>query len=335
MSESHDQPGPAVLAREFYNRYLLKTAVRTIVWVLLGYTLVYFFPTLYWIRYLVLAFIAISIVIALISLIAAYNLERREREKVTQEKDLSRRNTNMENELIICIPGPWDDSRETAEAIITTTAGKYIFAGEKLFCPSAKDHIEMEIDDPADNLEIAFRLAGQGKITDGTLEKIAYHKSIAYLHFPLDIIEQRSRLKDFTEVIARAGGMAIKLESSGIAHDWDRWFTLIGSENLFDTYCASVVLVGDEQNYYSCGMHIFGLPEAQVSNSTPIDEAADLLNRFNIWQILERPEMESGHTFSLTEESQYFELELIRDERHPEDELFHNPQGIWNLAAVE
>jgi hypothetical protein len=309
--------------------------VRTIVWVLLAYTLVYFFPTLYWIRYLVLAFIAISIVIVLISLIAAHKLERREREKATQEKDLSRRNTNMENELIICVPGPWDDSREMAKAIITTTTGKYLFAGGKLACPSAKDHIEMEIDHPVDDLENVFRLAGQGKITDDTLEKIAHHQSIAYLHFPLDIMEQRSRLKDFTEVIARAGGMAIKLESSGIAHEWDRWFTLIDSENLFDTYCASVVLVRDEQNYYSCGMHIFGLPEAQVSNSTPIDEAADLLNRFNIWQILERPELESGHTFSLTADSPHFELELITDERHPDNDLFHNPQGIWDLSAVE
>ena len=52
------------------------------------------------------------------------------------------------------------------------------------------------------------------------------------------------------------------------------------------------------------------------------------------WEILEKPLLESGHTFSLTADSPRFRLELLTDDRHPEDDLFHNPHGLWNLKRV-
>lgn len=240
----------------------------------------------------------------------------------------------MNGEMIVCVPGTWESRKAFLEAIVTTTSGEFMFAGMILAHPKGKDHVELEFAEPYHQMAEAFSYAGQGKLSDETLHKIAQHRSVIYLHFPLDIASQRLRLVRFTEVISRCGGIAVKLENSGIAHEWERWFSLLRSDSPFDTYCASVVLTGDERYYYSCGMHGFGLPDAQISRSFDIQEAADLLNQFNYYQIVEKPSLESGHTFSLTADSPRFRIESLTDERHPDDDLFHNPHGLWNLTRV-
>jgi len=240
----------------------------------------------------------------------------------------------MNSEMIVCIPGTWERREGFLKAIVTTTSGEFMVAGLILAHPKGEDHVELEFYEPYDRMAEAFSYAGQGKLSDETLNKIAKHKSVVYLHFPLDIISQRLRLLKFTEVISRSGGIAVKLETSGIAHEWERWFSLLRSDNPFDLYCASVVLTGDEQYYYSCGMHNFGLPDSQTSRHFDIQEPADLMNQFNYYQVVEKPNLKSGHTFSLRADSPYFRINLLIDERHSEDDLFHNPYGLWDLTRV-
>lgn len=237
----------------------------------------------------------------------------------------------MENEIIVCVPGAWENRTKFIEAVITSTGGDFMFAGMILAHPKGNDHVELEFCDPDEHMAEAFEIGGQGKLTDAILAEVAQHKSVVYLHFPFDIVAQKARLLKFTEVLSKCGGIAVKLETSGIAHEWERWFELLHSANPFDSYCASVVLVGDERFYYSCGMHNFSLPDTQISNSFDAAEAADLINRFNYWQIVEKPVLKSGHTFSLAADSPHFRLELLRDERHSEDDLFHNSSGVWEL----
>ena len=209
-----------------------------------------------------------------------------------------------------------------------------MFAAMILAHPKGNGHVELDFYDADEQMIEAFEFGGQGKLSGATLDQIAEHKNVVYLHFPFDIVSQKTRILKHTEVLSRCGGIAVKLETSGIAHDWERWFELLRSNNPFDTYCASAVLVGDEQFYYSCGMHNFGLPDAQISNSFDAAEGADLINRFNYWQIVEKPVPKAGHTFSLTENSPHFRLELSKDKRHSEDDLFCNPNGLWELRRV-
>ena len=237
----------------------------------------------------------------------------------------------MENGIVVCIPGTWESRTKFIEAVVNSTRGDFMFAGMILAHPKGNDHVNLDFCEFDDLMLQAFKLGGQGKLTNLTLDEIARHKSVVYLHFPFDIVSQKGRLLKFTAVLSKCGGIATKLETSGIAHEWERWIELLGSTNPFDTYCASVVLVGDEGFYFSCGMHNFRLPDVQISNSLGGEQAADLMNRFNYWQIVEEPILESGHTFSLTADSEHFRLELLKDQRHFEDDLFHNPYGVWEL----
>lgn len=76
------------------------------------------------------------------------------------------------------------------------------------------------------------------------------------------------------------------------------------------------------------------LPEAQVSRAVPMTAAADVLNRFNYYRIVETPYLESGYTFSVSGDSARYRLELLDDHRHGPDELFHNVGGVWELALA-
>ena len=240
----------------------------------------------------------------------------------------------MENEIIVCIPGTWENHTKFIESVVVSTNGDFMFAGFVLAHPKGNDHVELEFYDADEQMAEAFKFGGQGKLSDATLDQIAQHQSVVYLHFPFDIVSQKERIAKFTEVLSRCGGIAVKLETSGAAHEWERWFELLNSDNLFDTYCASVVLVGDKDFYYSCGMHNFGLPDVQISNKFDAPEAADLMNQFSYWQIVEKPVLKAGHTFSLAADSPHFRLELSKDKRHSKDDLFYNPNGLWELQRV-
>jgi len=240
----------------------------------------------------------------------------------------------MSNEMIICIPGVWKSRKDLIEATAASTKGEYIFIGGVLFHPPGKDQVELEFCEPDHQMARAFEIAGQGKLSKETLSKIKDHKSVVYVYFSLDILSQRPRLMKFTDALSRCGGIALKLENSGIAHEWERWFSLVGSDNPFDAYCASVVLIGDETHYYSSGMQCFGLPDAQISKDLDSGSAAELLNQFNYWRIVEKPNLDSGHTFSLTPDSSYFRVNSIADRRHHNDDLFHNRHGLWDLKQV-
>lgn len=204
----------------------------------------------------------------------------------------------MNQEAIICIPGPWADRSEFLRSIITQEpAGAFMFAGGILANPAGKDHVPLDFCEPYPQMREAFHVAGQGRVSQPTLDAIHMHQGVVYLHFPLDWLGQRERLNKFTEVLMRAGGLAVKVESSGVAHEWGRWFSLL-SGSTFDAYCSAVTLIADSERYYSCGMHHFGLPESSLPRSIEIAAAADLMNRFNIYQIAEHPQLVPGHTFS-------------------------------------
>jgi hypothetical protein len=208
-----------------------------------------------------------------------------------------------------------------------------MFAGGILAHPSGNDHVPVEFEEPYSDMVRAFEIAGQGKISAPTLKSISTHTSVVYLTFPGDAFDQRERILKFTNVVRSLGGYAVKVESCGVAHEWESWIKLL-SGNPFDIYCAFVTLIGDGGIFYSCGMHHFGLPECSIPASVPANEAADTMNRFNFWNIVDHPHLNSGETFSVDAVSPPYRLLLSNDVRHPSDHPFHNPHGVWSLTPV-
>jgi len=240
----------------------------------------------------------------------------------------------MKPTLIICIPGPWKDEDVFRYQVLTLEPdARYMFTNGILIELDERDHVPLELRPADPKIPDAFRIAGQGKIPQSVLAKTGEHASVAFLHFPLDIRAQRDRVAKFTELMQRLGGMAVKVETAGIAHTWERWFALLKG-TLFELYSSAVVLIRGRDHYYSCGMHNFGLPECAVTTSLPAGEAASLMNRFNFYLIDEQPIMKSGHTFSVSVDAPHYRLTLAPDSNHEAGEPFFNGHGVWFLDAV-
>jgi hypothetical protein len=240
----------------------------------------------------------------------------------------------MTTTFMLCVPGPWANRTELLTTIVQHTRGEFMFAGLILAQPARKRHVQLELTPPYSEMREAFEIAGHGKISPETLAAVGAHQTVAYLHFENDFISEREKVIDFCALMRDVGGIALKVESAGVAHEWAGWFDMVSSENSFDWYRALVTLIGDDEYYYSCGMHQFALADVEVSREVPLAEAADLMNRFNYWRISEAPVFESGHTFSLAPDSPRYRMLQVEDGRHEPDDLFHNPQGLWRLEVV-
>lgn len=233
------------------------------------------------------------------------------------------------SDLTLCIPGPWQDRDDFMRRVITfPPEGRFMYLGGLLADVPAKEHVKVVHVGRESEVAGEFERAGRGELSDATLQAIAAHGSFAFLQFPTPLPSQLAAIVKFCELFRAIGGIAVKIESSGIAHEFDTWLELLAG-NAFDQYRSVVALAGDERSYYSCGMHLFDLPDCSVPRSMAPDVAADVMNRFNMYVLLERPRFEDGHTFSVDENSPRFRLKHVPDVRHAEDDLRHNPQGLW------
>ena len=75
--------------------------------------------------------------------------------------------------------------------------------------------------------------------------------------------------------------------------------------------------------------------DSAIDKGIAVDEAANLINKFNYWRLIEKRALRSGESFSISETSRLFRLQLKADELNPEDDLFHNPHGLWHLRRSE
>jgi hypothetical protein len=237
--------------------------------------------------------------------------------------------------MIFCVPGPWLDRSDFVRRVVESEAdGRYVFDGEVLADVRCQDIVKVQFLGRHPRMLEAFQAASRGDLSPEVEKEISAHRSSLYLRFPINFLQERIRVLKYTDLARRLGGCAIKLESSGVGHAWERWFRLVSSENAFDWYCAVVMLLAGERYYYSCGMHHFGLADSAANKRLEVRDAANLLNKFNYWRMIEHRELRSGETFSLNEQSRGFRLELKPDEINPEGDLFHNPRGLWHLEAL-
>ncbi len=234
-----------------------------------------------------------------------------------------------EREIILCIPGPWETRKDLMEALIHAHNGRYLFAGMVVFDTEDKDAVTIEWEPHDPRIEAAFSPC---KGHPETMQAIAAHRSVVYAHFSMSVPDQRERLLKYTDVLRKAGGAAVKIETCGLSHPWERWFDWLSSPFSGDQYLAVVVLAGDSEGWYSCGMHHFGLPDAMVNDGRP--DVPDTLQAFNKYLLIESPDLRTGSTFSKDNDSPRRRLRWAEDDVFDPTDLFHNPHGRWHLDPI-
>ena len=242
--------------------------------------------------------------------------------------------TERSLQIVLCIPGPWESSAELIPALIGADSG-YLYAGSVMM------HIEtgfacralLEEHDPA--MAGAFAAAGHHWAGSEAMDRIAGHRGVVYLVARGEGSEQVSRrLMQAAAALLTAGGLGVKVESTGLAHDPQTWRELSGDASPAALHRAFVVYVNAAADVYSCGMHNLGLRDAIVARA-PGADGAELLRVFTGYLATEAPAIEAGQTFSPDADGPVYRILEDAGVDYGQASLFNNPYGSWRLAPAE
>jgi hypothetical protein len=239
----------------------------------------------------------------------------------------------MSEQIIIGVPGVWKNQAEVSRAIAAQN-NNLIFAGFTLMDTATQDVSFVELHDHDPRLVDVFEMLGEPSINDQDLEKIAAHRSTLWVLSPDVSIDQARRMMKVGRTLLSAGGLAVKVETSGVAHSARCWNEFAVSDDLPQMYCAYVNLIEGDDYIYSCGMHNFGLPDTSVGRRAGEAEAARLLNQFNLYQLEELPQLEEGHYFSLADGMPRYKLTFEACVAYEPEHPFYNPFGRWHLCRL-
>ncbi|MCM3901829.1 MAG: DUF4261 domain-containing protein [Pyrinomonadaceae bacterium] len=166
------------------------------------------------------------------------------------------------------------------------------------------------------------------------IQAIRSHTFTLYLTAKGGSLEQAQKVLNLGCGLLHAGGLAVIVENTGKAHTSHDWLALAAAKNETAIYHAFVTLVGGDNRYYSSGMHNLGLRDAIVTGNLTAEDAARLLETFLLYMLIEKPALSDGHTFSETQDSQYYRLNGVPCSTYPGGHRFFNPFGMWQLERT-
>jgi hypothetical protein len=232
--------------------------------------------------------------------------------------------------IILCIPGMWKTRAALAEAL-ADSGSALRFVGEHLHDRDSGDQFDLSLVNYDPDLAKAFAIAGRRSLTEPDIDTIKRHVQIAFLSGDGGSVERARAILHAGAALVDAGGLGVKVETSGVAHSPANWKALDAAPESVALYHAFVTMIAAENVYYSVGMHNLGLPDATVPRSLAPRDAAKTLEGFLLYLLYENPELSDTHTFSLGPGSPRFKMQDAPCTRFPKEHPFFNPYDIWML----
>lgn len=173
-----------------------------------------------------------------------------------------------------------------------------------------------------------------GTATEAEVRAIDAAPGALLLSVKADLHRERGAIAAMARDLAACGALAVRVEESKLGYPVARWIEMVGGADSWSLYRAVVAILVDEEKATSCGMHVFSLPDAQVTLEAGLDArgANDLLGVLNVFQLAEDPVLATGHTFSPSADAPRRVLQRWPDANYPGDHVCHNPFGVWRLG---
>lgn len=240
---------------------------------------------------------------------------------------------------MVGVPGAWRDGAQASDAL--ASRHRLLFFGEasvlvNLDDPDAPDPLVVETYPRDPTLGRAFEVASGGAVEGELLARLEAHTLTLYL---VDeeggSLASAARLLTTAVKLLDAGGLAVKVETAGLAHPPGRWRDLAArADDPLALYQAFVVRLWDPAAgaVGTLGMHALGLPDVTATVGAA-DEAAcmEAVDRFQQAVLVERPALRPGDAFALPGGPRWT-LSRGPDLRHGPEHLVRNPFGLWTLG---
>ena len=227
--------------------------------------------------------------------------------------------------FFLLVPGPW---RRPSELVDVLAAAGHVVTDLGDGPPRAGGVGVDVVEDPA--LGAAFSFGRMGRLPSEVIAAAAACERAALLEVAMRFDEDPRRVAAIGRTLRDAGGVAVRVETSGAASAWEPWLAQLDSGAPAQLVASAVVIVNDGDAVFTCGMHCFDLPDAQVAASC-IEGPLEWLDALCTFQLAEQPVLGSGHTFAPNARAQRRKLERWPDHRHHPNDGRHNPFGLWRL----
>jgi hypothetical protein len=224
------------------------------------------------------------------------------------------------------VPGPFRDAKDVVAVLgrrgIDTKArdDSALVAGD----------IRVDVVEDA-RLADGFSWGRRGPSPPEVIRHVGQHGRAALIEYCARLDADPKGVAALGRALRDAGGVAVRMEASGAASAWEPWIEQLESGAPEDVYASAVLLVGGKDGLlFTCGMHVFDLPDAEIAMSD-VREAAAWLDSFCVYQLAEQPGLASGHTFHPHADAARRIFDRWPDPRHHPDDGRHNPFGLWRF----
>ena len=252
---------------------------------------------------------------------------------IFKKKEKSVDQTERKPKTILCIPGNWNSRTDIVTAIAENNMNNFIFAGMILLNLKTNKGFELEICEKDNEMRESFKFAGMvNRVSEEFLDEIEKHNYVIYLSAESGDLESAKAIAEAGNAILKSGGIGIKVETTGKAftkEHWTEFLTDFVETNLYKMYVLDSISDG-KGTTYTCGMHNLGFKDSIVYNEE-FQDSVSLLSIFGYYQLIDKPEINLGQTFSTDIESAIFEINEEKNQPNIGDELFENPYGMWKL----
>jgi hypothetical protein len=242
----------------------------------------------------------------------------------------------LKNKIVICLPM----TLKTREAILSSLVEKYrinyLFAGKVFQDNATNECCAIDLYDLAkSDLVRLSKLLEQEQVSNTTLEEIDNCSQIVYLTSDNLGYDACLKMAKYAQVFLSIGGIAVKVESTGIVHEKDKWLANYNSEDLFDIYSLFVTLVEGDDYYYSCGMQNFAKADVSIDITEDIGLATYVMNVFNYYRLTESVMLKDGQTFQPDLECPIYRMQWSKyDNDYEINSTLYNHYGKWHLSRV-
>jgi hypothetical protein len=230
----------------------------------------------------------------------------------------------------LCIPGFLEDSIE----IFGKTDGQFMVVGNVMMYVLNKHHYSFELGNRDEKMNRWFSVAGKiTSISSEYLDLIEKHTSVIYISCETGSLYNAWFLATAGAALLGAGGIGIKVVSTGKAFAKEKWIELTGIGTAASMYKLFVVdsILKEDGATFSCGMHNIGLRDAIVSG-LKFEEAQKLIRIFNFYQLIDKPIIKPKQSFQTEVSGPFFSINDEPDQPYLNDKLLKNPFGMWRLV---
>jgi len=232
--------------------------------------------------------------------------------------------------FFMLVPGPWLALSEVTAGL--QARGVSLCLDDNAAIKAGEVRVQL-LDD--NQLGQAFSRGRNGVLDPELVSRIAACKRAALVEVGYVLSDNAIDVARIGRALKELGGLAVRMEASGSASTWDSWIQSLQSDQPSSIYSNTVLLAkGENGVIFTCGMHLFQLPEAQIAMDDGKGAVA-WLDALCSYQLDESPALASGHTFRPDLDSERRILERWPDSRHNPNDGRYNPFGTWYLQTPE